>query len=89
MRSKKLKVKKIGNKAKTINGITLITLVITIILLLLLAGIVINVTIGENSIIRNSSDKRKNRDRDIKCRIKRIRIRKWSNNRISITGIVR
>ena len=51
MRSKKLKVKKIGNKAKTINGITLITLVITIILLLLLAGIVINVTIGENSII--------------------------------------
>ena len=33
-------------------GITLIALVITIIILLILAGVVINLTLGENGIIR-------------------------------------
>ena len=37
------------------NGITLIALVITIIILLILAGIVINLTIGENGIIKKAS----------------------------------
>ena len=38
-----------------IHGITLIALVITIIILLILAGIVINLTIGENGIIKRAS----------------------------------
>ena len=37
---------------KNKNGITLIALVITIILLLILAGVVINLTLGENGIIK-------------------------------------
>lgn len=40
------------------NGITLIALVITIIILLILAGVVINLTIGENGLFsktKNSS----------------------------------
>ncbi len=38
------------------NGITLIALVITIIVLLILAGIVINLTIGENGILNKTED---------------------------------
>ncbi len=47
--------KKIIKKAK---GITLISLVITIIILLILAGVTLSLTLGDNGIIRNSSDKR-------------------------------
>ena len=39
---------------KSNHGITLIALVITIIILLILAGIVINLTIGENGIIKKA-----------------------------------
>lgn len=56
MKSKELKVKNVDNKLKTISGITLITLVITIILLIILAGVVINVTIGENGIISKAKN---------------------------------
>lgn len=41
---------------KETNGITLIALVITIIVLLILAGVVLNTIIGENSIINNTKD---------------------------------
>lgn len=54
MRSKELKIKNVGNKLKTVRGITLITLAITIILLIILAGVVINVTIGKNGIINRA-----------------------------------
>lgn len=54
MRSKELKIENVGNKLKTVRGITLITLAITIILLIILAGVVINVTIGKNGIINRA-----------------------------------
>lgn len=47
----KSKVKKQKNKFRKFEGITLISLVIAIILLIILAGIVINIAIGENGII--------------------------------------
>lgn len=56
MKSKELKVKNVDNKLKTTSGITLITLVITIILLIILAGVVINVTIGKDGIISKAKN---------------------------------
>ncbi|MCI8345100.1 MAG: hypothetical protein HFJ42_03900 [Clostridia bacterium] len=41
-------------KLKSAYGITLITLVITIILLLILAGIIINLSLGENGIFNKA-----------------------------------
>ncbi len=46
-------------KAKN-NGITLVALVITIIILLILAGVTINLTIGENGIFRTAKNAGKN-----------------------------
>lgn len=56
MKSKELKVKNVDNRLKTTSGITLITLVITIILLIILAGVVINVTIGKDGIISKAKN---------------------------------
>ena len=42
------------NNKKCCKGITLITLVITIVLLIILAGIIINIAIGENGIIKRA-----------------------------------
>lgn len=55
------KIKEISNES-SIRGITLISLIITIIILLVLAGVVINLSVGENGIIgktQNSVDKYK------------------------------
>jgi competence protein ComGC len=51
---------KIMKKFKTQKGITLIALVITIIVLLILAGITINLTIGQNGIITTAQQAGKN-----------------------------
>ena len=50
------------SKYKKQNGITLIALVITIIILLILAGVVLNLTIGENGIIAKAQQAGKNYD---------------------------
>ncbi len=47
-------------KTKNANGITLIALIITIILMLLLAGIVLSLTIGNNGIFKLAKDASKN-----------------------------
>lgn len=52
MRSKEVKIKNVSNKLKAVRGITLITLVITIILLLILAGVAINLSLGNNGIFK-------------------------------------
>ena len=49
-----------SKKLKTRKGITLVSLVITIIILLILAGITINLTIGEDGIIRRAQAAGKN-----------------------------
>ena len=56
------KVKSSKNKIKSKNeiGITLIALIITIIILLVLAGVTINLTIGENGIFRAAQNAGKN-----------------------------
>ena len=41
-------------KLKKQNGITLIALVVTIIILLILAGIVLNLTLGEHGILKKA-----------------------------------
>lgn len=41
---------------KNQNGITLISLVITIIILLILAGVSLNLVLGENGLIRRSQE---------------------------------
>ena len=57
-----MKCKKINKKSellklkKEINGITLIALVVTIIVLLILSAIAINLTIGNNGIIKRAQD---------------------------------
>ena len=45
-----MKIANIKNK----NGITLIALIVTIILMLILAGVVISLTIGENGLINTA-----------------------------------
>ena len=47
----KTKVKSLNNFKKQVKGITLIALVVTIIVLLILAGVAISLTIGQNGII--------------------------------------
>lgn len=44
------------NKIKNMRGITLISLVITIIVLIILAGVTINLSLGENGIIKRAKD---------------------------------
>ncbi len=51
---KKQKNKKNMNLSNNNKGITLIALVITIIVLLILAGVTINLTLGENGIFRTA-----------------------------------
>lgn len=54
MKNEKLIVKKEEDEYKAFEGITLISLVITIILLIILAGIAINLSIGENGIFNKA-----------------------------------
>ena len=46
------------NKNKNTKGITLISLVITIIILIILAGIGINLSLGENGIFKRAKEAR-------------------------------
>lgn len=63
-----MKCKKINKKSellklkKEINGITLIALVVTIIVLLILSAIAINLTIGNNGIIKRAQDSTQKRE---------------------------
>ena len=41
-----------GNKLNKNSGITLVALVITIIVLLILAGVTLNLTLGENGLLK-------------------------------------
>ena len=50
----------LGDAKKQVRGITLIALVITIIVLLILAGVTINLTLGENGIFRTAEQAGKN-----------------------------
>ena len=50
MKKEKTKVKKHAKIKRNVKGITLIALVVTIIVLLILAGIALNLTIGQNGI---------------------------------------
>lgn len=43
-------------QVKTQKGITLIALIITVIVMLILAGVAINMTIGDNGIFRKSQE---------------------------------
>ena len=43
------------NKIKSTKGITLISLVVTIIVMLILAGVTINLTVGENGLITKAT----------------------------------
>lgn len=47
-------MKSLKNKIKNMNGITLISLVITIIVLIILAGVTLNMLLGENGIINRT-----------------------------------
>ena len=53
-------IKNLKNKTKNEIGITLIALIITIIVLLILAGVTINLTLGENGIFRTAEMAGKN-----------------------------
>ena len=57
---KKEKSSKNKIKSKNETGITLIALIITIIILLILAGVTINLTIGENGIFKAAKNAGKN-----------------------------
>ncbi|MCI8346157.1 MAG: hypothetical protein HFJ42_09565 [Clostridia bacterium] len=57
MKSKDVK-EKIKNRLGKIQGITLITLVITIVLLIILAGIMINIGLGENGLFTRAKEAR-------------------------------
>mgnify|MGYP003310098198 CR=1 FL=1 len=60
MKNGKLKVKNERLRASNPKGITLIALVITIIVLLILAGITINLTIGQDGIIKRAEEAGRN-----------------------------
>ena len=47
-------MKNLKNKIKNMKGITLISLVITIVVLIILAGITLNMLLGENGIINRT-----------------------------------
>ena len=57
MKSKKLKGNSEEYKYIEIKGITLISLIITIILLIILAGVGINLSLGENGIFNRADRK--------------------------------
>ena len=59
---KKLNTKKVGALINRPNGITLIALVITIVVLIILAGVAINLTIGENGIFTRAENSRQQSD---------------------------
>ena len=56
MKKEKTNVKRLKKLKKNIKGITLIALVVTIIVLLILAGVAINLTIGQNGIFQKAED---------------------------------
>lgn len=58
-----------GHKTMSINGITLISLIITVILLIILAGVVINLSIGENGLF-NKAKQTKERYNEIQAKEK-------------------
>lgn len=58
MRNKKEKVKQLKNA----NGITLVALVVTIIILIILAGISINLVLGENGIVKKAQEASKEQE---------------------------
>lgn len=51
-------MKNLKNKIKNVKGITLISLVITIIVLIILAGVTLNMLLGENGIINRTKTAR-------------------------------
>ena len=56
MKSRKEKILNIKKIKKQVKGITLIALVVTIIVLLILAGVALNLTIGQNGIFTRAQD---------------------------------
>ena len=44
-------------RTKDVKGITIISLVVTIVVILILAGVTINVLVGDNGLIKQSKDK--------------------------------
>ena len=56
MKSRKEKILNIKKVKKQVKGITLIALVVTIIVLLILAGVALNLTIGQNGIFSRAQD---------------------------------
>ena len=56
MKSRKEKILNIKKIKKQVKGITLIALVVTIIVLLILAGVALNLTIGQNGIFQKAQD---------------------------------
>ena len=56
MKSRKEKILNIKKIKKQVKGITLIALVVTIIVLLILAGVALNLTIGQNGIFSRAQD---------------------------------
>ena len=48
------------NKLKNNKGITLVALVVTIVVLLILAGVSINLVVGQNGVIKKAQDAKKN-----------------------------
>lgn len=81
---KKMKFVKCKNMIEKKEGITLIALVVTIIVLLILAGITINATLGNNGLISQSetaSNKVKEDDERKQEEINRLagEVEKWSN----------
>lgn len=54
MKSEKIRVKSAKKKVLKFNGITLISLVITIVILIILAGVGINLSLGENGIFKRA-----------------------------------
>ena len=52
----KNKSKKIKMLKKQVQGITLIALVVTVIVLLILAGVAINLTVGDNGLFRRAQN---------------------------------
>ena len=56
MKSRKDKILNIKKIKKQVKGITLIALVVTIIVLLILAGVALNLTIGQNGVFQRAQD---------------------------------
>ena len=56
MKKEKTNVKRFKKLKKNVKGITLIALVVTIIVLLILAGVALNLTIGENGVFQRAQE---------------------------------